>query len=127
MTIAFIIARFALGFYWLQVAYSHLFKSADLVGYAQMKGVPTPRAAVLGTGVLALFGGLSILLGIWTTVGIVVLIVFLLGTAFKMHAFWNDTDQNQRTANVVNFYKNIALAAAILGLIAVATPWSYAI
>jgi uncharacterized membrane protein YphA (DoxX/SURF4 family) len=123
MLIAFLIARIVLGAYWLQVAYNHIFKSAGLVGYAGMKGVKQAKAAVIGTGVLALLGGLSILLGIRPHYGIILLVIFLLGVSLKMHAHWKETDPMQKMSESINFKKNLALAAAILALAMIAQPW----
>ena len=127
MALIFLIARIVLGLYWLQVAYNHLFKSAGLVGYAQMKGVKSPKTAIIGSGLLALFGALSIILGIWTVYGIIALALFLVGVSFKMHPHWKVEDPMQKMSEHVNFTKNIALAAAILALMAVPLPWVYSI
>jgi hypothetical protein len=40
---------------------------------------------VAGTGVILLLGGLSMLLGVYPVVGIILLIVFLLGVSFQIH------------------------------------------
>jgi len=125
MALLFLIARIVLGYYWLQVAYSHLFKSAGLIGYAQSKGVKSAKVAVIGSGILALLGGLSILLGVRPHYGILLLVVFLLGVSWKMHAHWKIEDPMTKIGERINFTKNIALAAAILALVAVAQPWVY--
>jgi putative oxidoreductase len=39
-----------------------------------------------------LLGGLSMLLGVYPVVGIILLIIFLLGVSFKMHAYWKVDD-----------------------------------
>jgi putative oxidoreductase len=130
MSILFLIARVALAVYWLETAYNHLFKSAGLVGYTQSKGVTsasTAKFAVIGTGLLALFGALSILLGIWPTYGIAALVIFLLGVSWKIHAYWNVQDPGQKYAEKLNFKKNMALAAAILALVAISQPWVYSL
>jgi uncharacterized membrane protein YphA (DoxX/SURF4 family) len=49
-------------------------------GYANAKGVPYPQLAVAGTGVLLLLGGAGVLLGVFPTAGIILLIIFKLGT-----------------------------------------------
>ena len=126
MMLAFLLARIVLGLYWLQVAYNHLFKSASLISYAGMKGVKSAKFAVIGTGLLALVGGLSVMLGVRPHYGIACLVIFLLGVSWKMHAHWKIEDPAQKMSERINFTKNIALAAAILALVAVAQPWAYA-
>ncbi len=127
MALVFLLARIVLGLYWLQTAYTHLFKSAGLIGYANMKGVKSAKVAVIGSGLLALIGGLSILLGIRPHYGIACLVIFLIGVSWKMHAHWKIEDPMQKMTERINFTKNIALAAAILALVAVAQPWVYAL
>jgi uncharacterized membrane protein YphA (DoxX/SURF4 family) len=127
MALAFLLARIVLGLYWLQTAYTHLFKSAGLIGYAQSKGVKSAKWAVMGSGVLALIGGLSILLGVRPHYGIACLVIFLLGVSWKMHAHWKIEDPMQKMTERISFTKNIALAAAILALVAVAQPWTYSL
>lgn len=126
MTIAFLVGRVILGLYWIEVAYNHSVKSAGLIGYTQSAGLKpgTAKLAVWGTGLLALVGALSIGLGVYPTVGIICLVLFLIGVSFKMHAYWKVTDPNQRGMQRVNFTKNLALASAILCLLAVSQPWA---
>lgn len=127
MALAFLLARIVLGLYWLQVAYTHLFKSAGLIGYAQMKGVKSAKIAVIGSGALALLGGLSVLLGIRPHYGIALLVIFLIGVSWKMHAHWKIEDPAQKMSERINFTKNIALAAAILALVMVSQPWPFSL
>jgi len=126
MALVFLLARIVLGIYWLEVAYNHLFKSAGLIGYANMKGVKSAKLAVIGSGIIALLGGLSILLGVRPHYGIALLVIFLLGVSWKMHAHWKVEDPMQKMSEKINFTKNLALAAAILALVAVSQPWVYA-
>jgi uncharacterized membrane protein YphA (DoxX/SURF4 family) len=129
MALAFLLGRIILGLYWLEVAYGHIFKSAGMVGYSQSKDMSagTAKFAVIGTGVLALVGAVSLILGIYPTLGILCLVVFLLGVSFKIHAYWKITDAGQKMSDRINFQKNIALAAALLALLAVSQPWVYSL
>jgi len=81
ITVAFLAGRIAVGLFFLDAAYKHIFKSAGLVGYAQSKGIKpgTAKFAVISTGILALIGGLSVLLGYRPHYGIACLVIFLLG------------------------------------------------
>ena len=129
MTIAivFIIGRVIFGLYWLQVAYNHFKHSAMLAGYAQSKGVKSSKAAVIGSGVLALLGGLSVILGFYPRVGLTLLALFLLGVSVKMHAFWKEADPQAKQADKIQFHKNTAIFAAILMLFTLALPWVWSI
>ena len=127
MALAFLIGRIVFGLYWLEVAYAHFFKADGLVGYASSKSCKSPKLAVAFTGILALLGGLSILLGAWTATGVVLLVVFLLGVSFKMHAYWKVQDPMAKMGDRVNFMKNMALIGALLMMLAIAQPWAYSL
>ena len=51
-------------------------------------GVPLARLLVPFSGVIALMGGLSILVGYQARVGAALLVVFLVPVTFFMHNFW---------------------------------------
>jgi putative oxidoreductase len=95
-------------------AFAHLTQTKGMAGYAASKGVPWPEIAVLGSGLLILAGGLSILLGIWADLGALFLVAFLIPTASIMHAFWRETDPQARQLEMIQFQKDTALAGASL-------------
>jgi len=88
-----------------------------MTGYAQSRGVPAARTAVLGGGVLLLLGGLSVLLGVWPDLGALLLAVFLIPTALLMHGFWKETDPQAKQMEQIQFSKDLALAGASLMLL----------
>ena len=108
-------------------ASNHFMKLNYMSGYAQAKGVPSPKLAVAGSGVLLLLGGASVLLGLYPTIGIILLIVFMLGTTFQIHNFWAVTDPQMKQAEMVNFLKNMALTGALLMLLAIPQPWPFSL
>ena len=127
MLYLFLLGRILLGGYFIQNAYNH-FKNVDsLTGYAQSKGVPWAKASVLITGLMMLLGGLGILLGVYVEISVLLLSVFLLGTLWKMHRYWEVSDPMARMGEYVNFYKNLGLLGAILILLAIPTPWVLAL
>lgn len=87
----------------------------------------TPSVAVALTGLMLLAGGLSVVLGVWPVIGLVLLILFLVPVAFIMHNFWAVEDPMQRQAEQVNFMKNLALAGAALALMYGASGWPLSI
>ena len=122
--VIFLIGRLLLGGYFIFGGFNH-FKMLNMMsGYAQMKGVPSPKAAVAFSGLLLFIGGLSILLGIYPTVGAVALVLFLVPVTFMMHAFWNVQDAQLKMGEMVNFTKNLALLGASLMLLSIPQPWS---
>jgi putative oxidoreductase len=127
MNVLFLIGRILFGGFFIQGAYNHFTHVKMMAAYAGSKKVPAPEMAVLGTGLLLLLGGLSILLGAFPTVGLILLIVFLVPTTFTMHAYWLDTDPGMKMGNTVNFYKNLALLGAILIMFIIPKPWPLSI
>lgn len=124
MIYIFILGRILLGGYFIKSGYAH-FKSLDsFTGYAQSKGVPMPKVAVLVTGAMLFLGGLGILLGVYIELSVGLLSLFLLSTLVKMHRYWEVTDPMAKMGEQVNFYKNIGLLGAILMLLAIPTPWA---
>ena len=125
--VAFLIGRILFGGYFLYNGLNHFRMRKMMAPYAASKGVPAADTAVLGSGLLILLGGLSILLGIRPHVGAGLIVIFLLGVTPKMHNFWAVTDPNQRMMEMVNFTKNLALIGAALMSIAVPRPWPFAL
>lgn len=76
---------------------------------------------------MLLFGGFSILLGAYPTVGVILLVAFLIPVSFIMHDFWKVSDPQTKMIEMVNFTKNLALAGATLMLLAIEIPWKSAL
>lgn len=70
-----------------------------LTQYAKLKGVPFPAIAEGMTGLMLVPGGLSIAIGIYPFVGIVLLLVFRVPVSLLMHNFWKLEDPQVRMAD----------------------------
>lgn len=123
MDVLFLVGRILLGGYFVMNAFNHFANNKMMTGYAASKGVPAPMIAVFGTGALLLIGGLSILTGFQTLIGLGAIILFFLGVTPMMHNFWTITDPQMRMMEMVNFTKNSALLGAALMLLSYPTPW----
>jgi putative oxidoreductase len=123
-SVIFVIGRVLLGGFFVNSGINHFKSIAMMSGYAQMKGVPMPKASVAFSGVLLLLGGLSVLLGVYPTVGVASLALFLIPTTYMMHAFWKVEDPMAKMGETVNFMKNTALLGAALTLLAIPQPWT---
>jgi putative oxidoreductase len=84
------------------------------IAYAAQQGVPMASLLVPLAGVLALAGGLSVLLGYKAKVGAWMLILFLIPVTLTMHAFWAATDPAMAQMQQIHFMKNISLLGAAL-------------
>jgi putative oxidoreductase len=123
MNIAYLVGRIIFGCYWLMASFNH-FKNLNYMSeYAKARGTPSPKLAVAGTGIILLLGGLSMLLGVYPVIGVVLLIIFLLGVSFQMHTFWKMDDAQMKQIDMINFTKNMALIGALLMFLLLPRPW----
>jgi putative oxidoreductase len=88
--------------------------SGKMIGYAASQGVPLASVAVPLSGILALAGGLSILLGYKARIGALLLILFLLPVTFMMHQFWSVTDPMMAQMQMIMFMKNMSMLGTAL-------------
>jgi uncharacterized membrane protein YphA (DoxX/SURF4 family) len=123
----FLLGRILYGGFFIAGGINHFQHLAMMSSFAGAKGVPSPKASVALSGVLILIGGLSVLLGIRPTWGLIGILVFLAPVTFTMHTFWSDTDPGMKLNNLVNFQKNVALAGAALMLLIVPQPWPWSV
>src|SRR3990172_1676553 len=80
---------------------------AGTIGYAASQGVPLASIAVPASGLLALAGGLSILLGYRAKWGAWLIVFFLVPVTLMMHNFWAMTDPNAAQMQQIMFMKNL--------------------
>jgi putative oxidoreductase len=94
------------------------------IAYAASQGVPLASIAVPFSGLLALVGGLSILLGYRAKIGTWLIAVFLVGVT-PLHNFWAVTDPMMRLMQLVLFMKNVAMFGGALLISQLGSgPWS---
>ncbi|WP_330181830.1 DoxX family protein [Nocardia sp. NBC_01503] len=118
MDVLVLIGRILFVLLFLSSGVGHLTQADAMAQYAQFKGVPAAKLSVMGSGVLLVLGGLSVLLGIWADLGALLLFIFLLPTAFLMHAFWKEADPQTKQTEMISFNKDLSLAGAALMLFA---------
>jgi putative oxidoreductase len=86
----------------------------ETIAYAASAGVPLANLAVPASGILALLGGLSIMLGYKARWGGIALVAFLAPVTVMMHNFWAVTDPMMHQMQFVNFMKNLGLIGGAL-------------
>src|SRR3989344_8993759 len=123
MELLFLLARILFGGYFFMNGINHFLKSEMMTPYTASKGVPLPKFAVLGSGLMILLGGLGILLGVYIEWAVLLLAVFLVVVTFKMHNFWTIEDPNAKMTDMIMFMKNVALLGGALAFLFVPTPW----
>ena len=117
MRAAYLVGRFLLGGFFLYNGINHFKEREQLAQYAGSKGIQPADTAVVGSGTLLVASGMSLMLGAKPALGALGVIAFLLGVSPQMHDFWNVQDPQQRQSEMINFSKNMALAAAALALL----------
>jgi putative oxidoreductase len=84
------------------------------VAYAAKQGVPAASIAVPLSGILALAGGLMVLLGFRAKLGAWLIVLFLVPVTLMMHRFWATTDPMMASIQQVMFMKNLSMLGGAL-------------
>jgi uncharacterized membrane protein YphA (DoxX/SURF4 family) len=112
--IALIAGRVLFALLFISSGINHFTKTAAMTGYAQYKKVPMAKFSVYLSGIMILLGGIYIVLGFYADLGALLIAIFLLPTAFLMHAFWKENDATAKQNESIAFFKDLSLAGAAL-------------
>jgi putative oxidoreductase len=107
-----VLGRFFFALIFLLAAANHFNKQT--IGYAASQGVPLASIAVPLSGVLAIAGGLSILLGYRAKLGAWLIVLFLIPLTLMMHKFWTVTDPTTAQIQMIMFMKNVSMLGGAL-------------
>jgi putative oxidoreductase len=121
--ILFVVGRVLFGGFFLISGIRHFQHLDMMAGFTGSKGFPAPKLAVIGSGLLIILGGLSVLLGFLPTWGVALISAFLIPVTFVMHQYWTHTDPMMKINDQVNFMKNVALLGAASMLLMIPQPW----
>jgi len=125
--VIFLLARVLFGGLLAFMGFNHFMDTEAMAGYAEMKGLPAPTFSVVASGVVLVFGGLGVVLGIAPVLAAGALAAFLLVTAVTMHDFWA-VPEDQAQDEMTQFLKTVSLAGGALSLLAVGgQAWPYAV
>jgi len=127
MSAIFLIGRIIFGGYFIRAGINHFKNIGNMAGYAASKGVPSPKLAVGFSGLLALVGGLLIVVGVWPGIAVLSLLVFMVPVTYMMHPFWKEKDPSMRMNDQINFAKNVAIIGALLMMVLLSAPWPYSL
>jgi putative oxidoreductase len=112
MKITTLTARVLFSMIFLMAGLSHF--SAATIGYAAYQGVPLANVLVPISGVIAIAGALSIILGYKIKIGSLLIVLFLVPVSFAMHPFWKATDPMTQQIQMSMFMKNISMIGGAL-------------
>jgi putative oxidoreductase len=107
-----LIGRILFALIFISSGFSH-FKS-QTIEQAASHGVMMPNFLVPAAGVLAILGGLCIILGYQARIGAWMIVAFLIPVTLTMHNFWAQTDPQQRMIQSIMFMKNISMLGGAL-------------
>jgi putative oxidoreductase len=88
--------------------------SKQTIVFAASQGVPFASLAVPFSGVLALAGGLSVLLGYRAKIGAWLIALFLIPVTLMMHKFWTVHEPMMAQMQMIMFMKNVAILGGAL-------------
>ena len=120
---AILIARILLIVLFVVFGWSKLTNYAGTTSYMAQTGAPVPSVAALVAIAVELFVGLAVAFGVWTRPLALLLALYTLGTGLIGHPFWT-MEGAARSANAINFYKNISIIGGFL-LLYVTGPGRY--
>ncbi|WP_343547629.1 DoxX family protein [Ralstonia sp.] len=95
------------------------------VGYMTSTGAPLPMVAAAVAVVMEFGVGIALLIGLWTRPLALLMALFVLGTSFIAHSYW-DMEGAMEAANKIQFYKNLSIMGGLF-LLAAAGPGRYAV
>lgn len=107
-----LIGRILFSFMFLLTIKTHF--SSGTIAYASSAGVPIANVLVPLSGIIAIAGALSIILGYKTKIGAWLIVLFLVPVTLMMHQFWTVTDPMAAQMQMVNFMKNISMVGGAL-------------
>lgn len=111
-----LVGRVLFGAFFVIGGMMHFMKLGDMTNFTRMKGVPMPKFAVMGTGVVIVLAGLGVMFGMYQSISYLAIAAFLVVITPIMHAFWKQTDPNMKMTDMQMFLKNMALLGAALVL-----------
>ena len=88
-----------------------------VAGYMAGEGVPLPSVMLAGAIVFLLAGGLSVIFGLKTRIGALLLLIFLVLATCFFHDFWNFSG-DERQQQMIQFMTNLSLMGTRVFLIA---------
>ncbi len=124
MDILVLIGRILYGGVFVVLALGNFVKLDEKTAVAKSKRVPAARLSVIAASILAILGGLSIVLGYQIQIGVALLVLFLIPASLMIHNFWGMEDPAAKQFDMINFLKNMALMGAALMFLALPQPWA---
>ena len=95
---------------------NHVKRQEMMLGYAASARFPQPYLAGWPAGIWLLAGAVSLALGVWPDIGVLMIGLFVVLAASYFHRFWEIQDQAQRQMQMQLFFRNVIALGASLAL-----------
>jgi putative oxidoreductase len=112
--IALIVGRVLFALLFISSGVNHFTQNSAMTAYAKYKKIPMAKISVYISGLMLVLGGIYIALGFYADLGALLIAIFLIPTAFLMHAFWKESDATAKSNERIAFFKDLSLAGAAL-------------
>jgi len=120
-----LIARILMMVLFVMSGWGKLTSFQGTVGYMTSTGAPLPMVAAAVAVVMEFGVGIALLIGLWTRPLALLMALFMLGTSFIAHSYW-DMQGAMEAANKIQFYKNLSIMGGLF-LLAATGPGRYAV
>jgi putative oxidoreductase len=107
-----VLGRFFFALIFLMAGSNHF--SKQTIAFSASQGVPLASIAVPLSGVVAIAGGLSILLGYRAKLGAWLIVLFLIPVTLMLHKFWTVQDPMMAQIQMILFMKNVSMLGGAL-------------
>lgn len=105
-----------LGLFFLVNGFNHFYNSHILQEYAAKRELIQPKIMVFLSGLLLVFGGMSMISGFFIIEGMIGLCIFMAIASFSIHSFWKEEDREDKMMEFMNFVKNWAIIFELIYL-----------
>lgn len=116
MDVAILVGRVLFAAIFVGGSIGHFTNTATMSSYTESMGLRPGRLFVLGSAVWMSIASALLVVGAWIDVAALMLLVFLIPTAFVMHRFWTATDPETKANEQIHFLKDLSLAGGALML-----------
>jgi putative oxidoreductase len=111
MKLIVLVGRILFSLIFLQTVLHHF--SSDTISYVS-KNVPAASVLVPFSGIIAIVGAISIILGYKARLGAWLIVLFLVPVTFMMHNFWAIEDPMMKQMQMGMFMKNLSILGGAL-------------
>ncbi|MGH3440836.1 MAG: DoxX family membrane protein [Nitriliruptorales bacterium] len=111
----FLLGRIVFVIQFLAGAFGHFKMGDQMAGYARQMGAPLPALGGWPAGAWLLVSSLSVLLGVWPDIGMLMIALWGIPTAYWIHGWWRYDDAQTAQNQQLLFMRNLAfLGGAVI-------------